>query len=189
MRRVLWAVLVGIGVLSLDSASAHAGMVFDFLLDNNGWRNTEYVSPPIVGSGRLSFDNDLADGSYLLVTLQNLSFSVTVASETWTESDTAVFDLDTKIVIYGSGTRFSFDGAGTTTPTGGALEIFNANGEWISVEPGAPGAVHDDLYDTSTGYRGVYGVLPEPSSWCLTLTGAALGLLGTWHRRRVASGK
>lgn len=122
------------------------------------------------------------------MTLQNLQFSVTVASETWTQSDTAMFDLDTKIVIYGSGTRFSFDGAGTTTPTGGALEVFNSNGAWISVEPAAVGAIHDDLYATSTGYQGVYGVTPEPSSWCLTLTGAAVGLLGTWRRRRSTSG-
>lgn len=182
----VWSVLLGCVVL-MSTTDAKAGMVFNILLDNAGWRNTECVSPPIVGHGQLSFDNDLSDGSYLLVTLTNLQFSVTVASETWTQNDTAVFDLDTKIVIYGSGTRFSFDGAGTTTSTGGALEVFNGNGEWISVEPAAPGAIHDDLYATSTGYAGVYGTTPEPSSWCLALSGGLLGLMAAARRRRVGN--
>lgn len=182
--RSVWSALLGCVVL-MSSTEAKAGMVFNFLFDNNGYRNTEYVSPPIVGNGQMSFDNDLPDGSYLLVTLTNLQFSVTVGTETWTQNDTAMFDLDTKVVIYGSGTRFSFDGAGTTVPTGGALEVINGNGAWISVEPAAPGAIHDNLYATSTGYAGVYGILPEPSSWCLALSGGLLGLVAAARRRRV----
>jgi hypothetical protein len=36
MRRILWTVLMGMGLLCLNATSASAGMVFHYLLDNNG---------------------------------------------------------------------------------------------------------------------------------------------------------
>jgi len=164
---------------------ATAGMIFNILFDDSGYRpDALFVEPPVVGSGQLSFSNDLVDGSYPLLSLTDLAFSITLGGETWTETDTVSFDPDTEIVIENFGRQFYFNGSGNTTPTGGAVEVYKSNGEFLSFEPTWFSAVPWNLYGTSTGYFGVYGVTPEPTSWCLALTGALCGLLAAKRGRR-----
>ena len=161
---------------------ARAGMIFPILFDTN-FQNANFVAPPFVGVGQLSFSNDLPDGSYPLASLNDLAFSATIGGETWTEADTVSFQPGTAIVIDNSGRQFYFDGS-EATPYSGALDIVNGHGEVLSFEPNWFTAAPWNLYSTSTGFEGTYGITPEPTTWCLALSGAVYCLVAAQQRQR-----
>ncbi|MFN7766073.1 MAG: hypothetical protein ACK5UC_02575, partial [Planctomycetaceae bacterium] len=74
-------------------------------------------------------------------------------------------------MIDNSGRQFYFDGS-EATPYYGALDIVNGHGEVLSFEPNWFTAAPWNLYSTSTGFEGTYGITPEPTTWCLALSGA-----------------
>lgn len=188
MRRAFAALLFGL-VASLP-LSVQAGTVLSVLFDNGGFRESDYVGAPIIGSGQLSFDETLTDGNYPLLSLTNLQFSFTVGGSTFTSADPYVWiDPTADLVIYGS--HFYFDGPGPSPLTGGVVDIGNASG-FIAFEPSGLSPAPYNLYiaQTSAGeFFGIYGATPEPSTWCLAVSGAVLGLAGTIRRRRAAHAK
>lgn len=188
MRRAFAALLFGL-VASLP-LSVQAGTVLSVLFDNGGFRESDYVGAPIIGSGQLSFDETLTDGNYPLLSLTNLQFSFTVGGSTFTSADPYVWiDPTADLVIYRS--HFYFDGPGPAPISVGVVEIGNASG-FIAFEPSVFSPAPYNLYyaETSAGeFFGIYGATPEPSTWCLAVSGAVLGLAGTIRRRRAAHAK
>jgi len=162
---------------------AMAGMVFQVGFDNTFDIGAIDATPPYVGSGELSFDNNLADGSYLLTSLSNLSFSFTIGGETWTEADSVFFDPDTEIVIFNTGRRFYFNGVGNSTPEGGSFDVINSNSHILTFEPNDFAAPPFTLYVTPD-YFGNFGSIPEPSTWVLAATGSLFGLLAAKRRHK-----
>ena len=179
------------GLIAALPQAVQAGTVLSVLFDNGGFRESDYVGAPIIGSGQLSFDETLTDGNYPLLSLTNLQFSFTVGGSTFTSADPSVWiDPTADLVIYGS--HFYFDGPGPGPYTGGVVEILNASGELIAFEPSnlSPALYNFYIAQTSAGvFSGIYGATPEPSTWCLALTGAVVGMARTIRRRRAAPAK
>jgi len=188
--RGVFAGLLFVLVASLPQP-VQAGTVLSVLLDNDGFRQSDYVGATMIGSGQLSFDETLTDGTYPLLSLTNLQFAFTVGSSTFTSADPYVYiDPNADLVIYGS--SFYFFGPPTAPISAGVVEILNPSSELIAFEPFDFSPAPTNLYyaQTSTGiFRGIYGVTPEPSTWCLALTGAVVGMARTIRRRRAAYAK
>lgn len=189
MRRAVTMLLFGL-IAALPQA-VQAGTVLSVLLDNGGIRQSDYVGAPIIGSGQLSFDETLTDGTYPMLSLSNLQFSFTVGGSSFTSADNYVFiDPSVELVIYGS--SFYFDGSDTGPIYGGVVEIVNASSEFISFERSGFDPAPYNLflaYTVGGVISGIYGVTPEPSTWCLALTGVVFGMARTIRRRRPAPAK
>lgn len=152
-------------------------MEFDVVFDDDFTVKPMPV-PPFVGAGTLSFAGDYNDGSYLYGALPNLNFQFDFdMGEQFTQADTVQYDPSMKIVIYGNGQRFYFDGPPACLNCG-ALVVSNSSPATLSFAPNTFGTAPFTSYAVSNGtfLSGTYGV-PGP----MPLLGAAAGF--GWSRR------
>ena len=189
---LLAALVCGLGLVS-GASSANAGMIFATNFDNTPDRN---LSPPYVGSGVLSFNNMLSDGTYLLSSFANLAFSFTFGGESFTLLDISSSTPSLAVTIYQSGTDWYFDGP--NVPFRGAVEFTNVNKAIVTFFPNDfPGAVPPfNLFFAEIGpdiFFGTYGVnattaVPEPGTLTLCAIGGLGCVIGVWRRRRATAG-
>ncbi len=143
------------------------------------------VTAPFVGQGEVSFNNTLADGTYLLSSLQNLSISFTIDTTTFTNNNyNGTPDPSTSIVLLNGGTDFYFLGDGATSGQNGAVDFILGNNT-LTTEPSYYGTAPYDLFQANingVSYSGTYGTaVPEPTSIALLVAGL-LGLYFT-HKK------
>ncbi len=189
---LLCGLVCGLALVS-GAASANAGMIFATNFDNTFDRT---LNPLYVGSGVLSFDEMLADGTYLLSSLTNLAFSFTVGGETFTLADLSASTASLGLTVYQSGTDFYFDGP--VAPTSfffAAFEFTNSNGAMIGFEPNDVGNIPPcNMYRAFTPtdmFLGTYGVnasVPEPGTLTLCAFGGLGCVVAAWRRRRATAG-
>ncbi len=186
----------GLGLVS-SASSANAGMIFatnfDVTLDRT-------LNPPYVGSGVLSFDDMLADGTYLLSGLTNPAFSFTFGGESFTLADVTASTPALAVTIYQSGTDWYFDGP--VAPTSiflGAVDFTNSNGFTTAFEPNSFPMSTPPFNQYTVGtqasgpfFGGTYGVnptaVPEPGTLTLCAMGGLVFVAGAWRRRRAMAG-
>ena len=197
-KLLLCGLICGLGLVS-GAPPANAGMIFATHFDNTFNRT---LSPPGVGSGVLSFDNDLEDGTYAWSTLTNPAFSFAVGGASFSLADITTSTTALGLTIYQSGTDWYFDGPYSEESfAGGAVEFENSNGALAAFEPNF-GSPPFNLYVVATswevvdsdleiydGFLGTYGVnptaVPEPGTLTLLAMGGLLVcVLGAWRRRR-----
>lgn len=152
------------------------------------------LTPPYVGSGRLSYQYDpgvgpLPDGTYDWTSLTGLDLLLTISyggsTFSWTHNDLLNPVSEVNVEIRGNYFFFSNDNGSGSTHHLGSADFENGNGEVLSTEPYSPtdgplhgGGVLTPLYSMLPSptsppvIQGNYGVIPEPASY-----GAALGLL------------
>jgi len=202
-KLLLCGLVCGLGLVS-GAPPANAGMIFTTHFDNTSDRT---LSLPYVGSGVLSFDNDLLDGTYAWSTLTNLVFSFAVGGESFSLTDIITPTTAPGLTIYQSGTDWYFDGnQGNPEDTDdGAVDFKNSNGALASFEPNNLDQPFDappfnryyvvtslDALDAGDGFFGTYGVhptaVPEPGTLTLLAMGGLLVcMLGAWRRRRATA--
>jgi hypothetical protein len=200
-KLLLCGLVCGLGLVS-GAPPANAGMIFTTHFDNTSDRT---LSLPYVGSGVLSFDNDLLDGTYAWSTLTNPAFSFAVGGASFSLADITTSTAALGLTIYQSGTDWYFDGPAAGSFTGGVVDFENSNGALASFEPtdleppfDAPpfnryGVVTSlDALDAGDGFFGTYGVhptaVPEPGTLTLLAMGGLLVcMLGAWRRRRATA--
>lgn len=182
-------IFAGLCLFSFLSA-ADAGTIFDVSFD--GTFNST-LTPPFVGSGTVSFDQVLGDGTYLLTGLNNLKMSFTIGADTWTYADIVAPNPSLSITIYDAGKNFYFNGPPSSSPFLGAADFINASGDGLTTQPNTVGSPPFNRYivvsTTGVILRGTYGVatVPEPASILFVGMGA-LGLLWQGSRRRKIAG-
>lgn len=199
-KSLLCGMVCGLGLVS-GAAPANAGMIFATHFDNTFDRT---LSLPYVGSGVLSFDNDLVDGTYAWSTLTNPAFSFAVGGESFSLADIISSTTALGLTIYQAGTDWYFDGPSLEdSALGGVVEFENSNAAFAAFEPNnierppfnappfnryiaAPSM--DEGYEDGS-FFGTYGVnptaVPEPGTLTLLAVGGSLVcVLGAWRRRR-----
>ena len=178
-------VVVTAACLLLVQSRVNAGMIFSVVFDDT-FDST--LTPPFVGSGTLSFDDNLPDGSYLLNGLTNLAISFTFGVETFTLADLVGADpLALSVAIFNSGTDFYFDGPPSTF-FGGAADFVNSNGAILSTQPNDFGPPPWNLYFFSLpggtgGFAGTYGAVPEPGTMTLCGVFGLMAAMTAWRRK------
>jgi hypothetical protein len=157
----------------------------------------------VLGSGNISFDGSVADGTYLLSNLTGLSVTFSIGGETFNNAnmDTSNFP-HVEVVIYGGGADYYFSTDCTSTPSDtscygpktGSLDFNDSsNGSFFTTEPNYVGPAPLDLFmasvnvaATDPSYMGIYGQaatspVPEPAS--LLLIGSGLAAIVARRRR------
>ena len=199
---LLRGLICGLGLV-FGASPANAGMIFATHFDNTFDRT---LSPPGVGSGVLSFDNDLEDGTYAWSTLTNPAFSFAVGGASFSLADITTSTTALGLTIYQSGTDWYFNGPGPGEGVivGGAVEFVNSNGALAAFEPNlGESPINQYLVATSwevvesyveiyDGFFGTYGVnataVPEPGTLTLLAMGGLLVcMLGAGRRRRATA--
>ncbi len=169
-------VLLTLTSLLMLADRVSASMVFNLKFDTTF---NQSLAPPFQGTGVISFDDNLADGTYLISTLTNFYFSATISGETWTMADLITDPTPLGVTIftkYGGRRDIFLDGPmlgyGSTT-------FLNSNNRFLATEPndlGLPFVVPHDRWIVGTfspGYTplagGNYGVhpVPEPGTWMI----------------------
>jgi hypothetical protein len=165
------------------STTTHAA-TFDIKF-NNTFDGT--LNGPFVGSGTLSFDGNLADGTYLLSSLNNLAMSFSFDSDTFTDADISNPATSLSLTLYQSGTRFYFDGSESNTDYGGSLDFINSAGRYLSIQPNNLDlSTPYNLYQTDD-FFGTYGVVTTPIPAAAWLFGSGLlGLMGFGRKINLA---
>lgn len=176
-------------LLAFSSINSYANTI-DVNLDTTA---DPTVPPPYVGTGEISFSDNLNDGSYLLSSLNNLQITFTIASETFTLANLAgSYDPSASVVIFNNGTDFYFDAPPSGSSGFGGAVDFQIGGDFITTEPDVNGgrSAPYNLYFASIGgsnYFGAYGnpqqTVPEPTSIALL----AAGLFGFAAQRKKAA--
>lgn len=190
----------------LMPAPVRAGMVFDVFFDNAGFVDRsidgkQYPLQPFVGQGRLSIDNDLPDGDYVVGdmygSISNLSFSFTIGDQNFRDTDILRYMPGSlQISIYDSGRNFFFSGASRGKLCWferGSLKVTNSNGYSLCFadsydQYGQPPPVYnyywiaptdDEPYLGAYPYSGTYGGVRVPAP--LPAAGALAAF--RWSRR------
>lgn len=154
--------------MTTSSSGTSFSVLFDATFDRT-------LTPGFVGTGTLSFDESLGDGSYALNSLTNLAFNFTVIGQSFTIADLFTDINPVNLVIYNSGTDFYFDGGLNDGPLGGTLGFIKGASVGADFEPNHGGFAPApfNLYGvfdlgTSSIVFGTYGVVPsaapEPSA-------------------------
>lgn len=201
VRPVAWRALglTGLAMAAtvplLMPAPVRAGMVFDVFFDYNRFDDLPiggkpYPDPPFIGSGYLSIDDDLPDGSYLFDGLTNLAFDFAIWSFRWRETDELTYDPSLRVVIYDSGRNFYFLGV---SDAGGALSVRNQHWVDLSFEPSwytpPPNNYYLVLYGPHLMARGTYGAARPPVPAPLPAAGALAAFSWSRRLRRRLSGR
>jgi hypothetical protein len=188
-------VLLTLTSLLMLADRVSASMVFNLKFDTTFDQSlAPPILPPSQGTGLISFDDDLADGTYLISTLTNFYFSATIAGETWTMADLVSDPTPLGVTIftkYGGRRDIFFDGP-AQEPLGGSANFVNSNNQYFATEPNdlsLPFVVPHDRWIVGTysphssSGGGNYGVhpVPEPGTWMIYIV-YLLGGFG-WLRR------
>jgi hypothetical protein len=132
------AVLLATATLALSASSANA---LSFTLNFDDTFNST-LNPPFVGTGNFSFDENLADGTYVLGDLTNVAFDIDFSGDLFDETHVATPLEEVLIIISKAGQQVNFSnllpfGSGFFS---GSIDFFNpANSDIIalSFEPPA----------------------------------------------------
>ncbi|MEM7311558.1 MAG: PEP-CTERM sorting domain-containing protein [Planctomycetota bacterium] len=183
-----FAVSTLVGLVLLASSLPAATYEFDFDNVDDG-----VVSAPFVGTGFISFDQDLPDGTHAYSKLTNVSIGLAFGDDVFKEID-IVTPLDEILVVisnHGNNLNFSNSNEFGTGDFNGAVDFVNLDNQSslaLSTEPPGTGG-NLDRYGTIDEYGypqffGNYGatLVPEPASEILLLMSLGIGFL--FVRRR-----
>jgi len=189
-------VLLTLTSLLMLADRVSASMVFNLKFDTTFNQSlAPPILPPSQGTRLISFDDDLADGTYLISTLTNFYFSATIAGETWTMADLVTDPTPLGVTIftkYGGRRDIFFDGPGQGILSGSA-NFVNSNNLFLATEPNdlsLPFVVPHDRWVFGTYFPlddplggGNYGVhpVPEPGTWMIYIV-YLLGGFGSLRR-------
>jgi hypothetical protein len=137
LDKITIATVVGsafsISVLEANPAQA---LSFTFQFDNT-FNNT--LTPPIVGTGTFSFDENPVDGTYALTSLSNSLFSFNFGGDTFGNSDIVTPLSEILVQISNAGQRVTFSNSDPsgfgTGPFGGSIDFINGTSSILSFEP------------------------------------------------------
>lgn len=187
-------VLLTLTSLLMLADRVSASMVFNLKFDTTFNQSlAPPILPPSQGTGVISFDDNLADGTYLISTLTNFYFSATISGETWTMADLITDPTPLGVTIftkYGGRRDIFLDGPGQGSISGSTTFV-NSNNMFFSTEPndlGSPFVVPHDrwlvgAFPNSALVGGNYGVhpVPEPGTWMIYIV-YLLGGFGSLRR-------
>lgn len=187
----LLAVIVAVSSWLAVADHALASMVFNLKFDATFDQTFSLpVLPPSLGTGTISFDDTLADGTYFVSTLTNFAFTATLNGQTWTMADLVSNPAPLAITIFTKmkGRDIYFDGPGQA-PNNGSATFVNSGGYYLATEPNnlGPPSPHDlwiaGFGSSSATLAGNYGVypVPEPATWSVFAI-YLLGMAGSVRR-------
>ena len=163
---------------------AHAGDVFQFAFDDNGFTSPLAPFPPIVGTGTLTLASNLGDGTYTLSSLSGFTMLFNVGGDVFTQNDIASDPTQSEVVITNNGaSAFFSDNGQQSGPLGGSIDFVNGSGDALSFSPSFFGAGFYVEFGESF-FAGNYGTVPEPSSLVLASIASLVGVAGTLTRIR-----
>lgn len=173
------------------AAPAQSGTIFNVNFDDTFGRD---LDAPFVGSGTISVDDVLSDGTYPLGSLTNFEASFTIGTSVWTQADLAT-SITSALVVYDSGTEFYFAGSGAGDLKLGSVEFFNGSQRLVFENDmttlGTPYNQYS-VFESGTlvpAFSGTYGAeaasatVPEPAGLAVLSLLGVVGI-GSLRRRR-----
>ncbi|MEM7311559.1 MAG: hypothetical protein AAF497_00265 [Planctomycetota bacterium] len=186
VRRSAFALLL-VSILSSPGKAS----TFEFSFDNNP--DDQTVADPFVGTGSMSFNETLSDGTYPLLDLTDLEINFQFGSDVFKNVDIVTPLDEVLVVISDNGQSLNFSnvngyGSGQFI---GSIDFINPQNQstlGLSTEPPDFGG-NLDLYLTvdATGYPqyfGNYGATLVPEPYTATMAFLAMLPLVSYLRRR-----
>lgn len=141
----------------------------------------------VVGTATLGFDDTLADGSYTLDSLTNISFDANFDSgDTFNFTDFEDSQANVLAILTSAGAAQMFNFGNVNGDSGGqssgSADFVSSGGNILTFEPGTSGGIAYAIYDPNSfdeTYFGFYKAIvkssqvPEPSTMAILILGLA----------------